>query len=67
MERLIIKPIDNKPKKGSYEEWSRVWYILSALCFIYGFVFLVFGQAKPQAWAAVEPKDVPHSDQLLKA
>ena len=37
---------------GSYTEWRYVWYLVSAVFLSASLVFLIFGQAKLQPWAA---------------
>ncbi|RUS73286.1 hypothetical protein EGW08_018959, partial [Elysia chlorotica] len=41
---------------GSYSEWRVVWYMLSAVFLSSSLVFLIFGEAKIQPWAATGPE-----------
>ena len=38
---------------GSYSEWRYVWYVIGCIFLSASLVFLIFGQAKLQPWAAI--------------
>ena len=48
--------------QGLYYEWRVVWIILASVYISGSLAFLVFGEAKLQAWAAVKPVELEEEE-----